>query len=357
MFIGACGFGSTGSSVVTDYLNEFDGVTVKDDLEFTWVSKADGMIDLERAVMDPHNRTGDSILAIRRFEAMAKGQERIYEMHGLPRDEFRRLIRQFVDAITTVKWYWYDNSVKPSYTPKYLAYYVMKRKIIPRMEKKAGRYVSCWPLQEVRFSARPENFYEEAQKLTDGILRGMGLNTDGIIAMDQPFSGNNPQACFPFYRDPYAVVVDRDPRDNYVFARTRMLGRFHYMPINTAEDFIAYYRGLRKDQPYLKDDPRILRIRFEDMVYEYDRTTELLRDFLHLPENPRPKSVFDPELSIANTQVFKRYPQFAEDIRKIESELPEYLFDFSRYPEPDSAKKMFYGKSPKHKSFKKSFSE
>ena len=35
MIVGACGFGSTGSSVVTDYLKEFDGIQVKDDFEFT----------------------------------------------------------------------------------------------------------------------------------------------------------------------------------------------------------------------------------------------------------------------------------------------------------------------------------
>ncbi len=136
-----------------------------------------------------------------------------------------------------------------------------------------------------------------------------------------------------------------------------MLGRFHYMPINRVEDFIAYYRALRKDQPYLEDDPRILRIRFEGMVYEYDKTSKLIRDFLKLPENPAPRSVFDPDLSIANTQVFKRFPQFADDVRKIEKELPEYLFDYSPYPEPDLTKRMFYGKSPKHKDFKKGYSE
>ena len=129
------------------------------------------------------------------------------------------------------------------------------------------------------------------------------------------------------------------------------------MPINDVKDFIAYYRALRKDQPYLQPDPRILRIRFEDMVYEYEKTSAIVREFLHLPDNPNPRSVFDPDLSIANTQVFKRFPQFADDIKVIESELPEYLFDFSKYPEPDQTKKMFYGKSPKNEGFKQIFSE
>lgn len=358
MIIGACGFGSTGSSVVTDYLKEFDHVTVKDDLEFTWVSSVDGLIDLERAVMHPHNRTSDSISAIQRFLGAAERKKNSYSRHGLSAETFSRSAQELIDGITTTKWYWYGGEAyKYKLRSKYFFHALMKNKIIPRMEKKLGHHASCWPLREVRISILPENFYELAQKHVDEILRAMGLDQNAIVALDQPFAGNNPQACFPFFKDPYAVVVDRDPRDNYVFARTRMLGKFHFMPIDRVEDFIAYYRALRKDQPYLRDDSRILRIRFEDLVYEYDKTSKQLREFLRLPENPRPRSVFEPDLSIANTQVFKRFPQFAKDVAVIEKELPEYLFDYSHYPEPDRSKKMFYGKSPLHEKFRKGFSE
>ena len=46
MIIGACGFGSTGSSVVTDYLREYDNITVKDDLVYVGVQ--DRWIDRPR---------------------------------------------------------------------------------------------------------------------------------------------------------------------------------------------------------------------------------------------------------------------------------------------------------------------
>ena len=121
------------------------------------------------------------------------------------------------------------------------------------------------------------------------------------------------------------------------------------MPIDTVENFVKYYRSIRDNQPYKEKNDKILCIKFEDMVYHYDETTKMIRDFLHLPENPNPKSVFDPALSIANTQVWKRFPQFAKDIEYIERELPEYLFDYSGCPEPDLKSNMFYGKSPKHR--------
>lgn len=355
MIIGACGFGSTGSSIVTDYLKEFGNVQVKDNLEFTYVSGLDGLIDLERAVMNPHNRTSDSMNAIKRFLKMVDRKKHSFEVYGLPQKIFVESAVKFIDSITMSRWYTYDTSEMRSNPVKFIFARFMQKSVIPRLEIKKGHRINIWPKSEVRLSVRPDNFYEVAKMHVDELLTGMGLNTDGILALDQPFAGNNPQACFPFFKDPYAIVVDRDPRDNYVFAKTKLLGKFNYIPIDTVDDYIAYYRCLRKSQPYLEENSRILNIRFEDMVYEYEMTSKKIRDFLHLPDNPSPKSVFDPALSIANTQVFKRFPQFAEDVRRIESALPEYLFDYSKYPEPDLTKRMFYGKSPLHDSFKKSY--
>lgn len=348
MIVGACGFGSTGSSVVTDYLKEFDGIQVKDDFEFTYVSGIDSLLYLERAVMHPYNRTTDSIKAIRRFQEMVNNKKKIYTRYGLSPERFELSAKELIDSITMAKWYWYDGNVQAkSYSPLYLFKKVIRRKLIPKIERKVGHRVNLWPKTEVLLSIRPENFYDAAKKHVDELLSGMGLDTDGIVVLDQPFSGNNPQACFPFYNDPYAIVVDRDPRDNYVFAKTMLHGEY-FCPVDI-DDYIAYYRCIRKEQPYLEANPRILNIRFEDMVYNYEATSKRIRDFLHLPENPAPKTVFDPSLSIANTQVFKRYPIYADDVRKIEEELPEYLFDFSNYSEDPTEKKMFSGRSPLNK--------
>ncbi len=357
MIIGACGFGATGSSVVTDYLKEFDNVFVKDDLEFTYVSSIDSLLDLEQRLMHPHGRTSDSIIGISRFLQMVDKHKRAYQIHGLPAETFVESAHKFIDAITMSKWYWLNETGRKlyRYSLRNILRKIYIKKIIPEYERRNGRRWQGWPLDEVRLSVMPTNFYEAAQKHVDELLKGMGLDQDKVIALDQPFSGANPQACFPFFKDPYAVVVDRDPRDLYVFGKTKLMGSQHFFPIDTVDDFIIYYRAMRKDRPYLQPHPKVMFVRFEDMVYEYDKTMPKLREFLHLPENPRPKSVFDPALSIANTQVFKRFPQFAEDVKKIEETLSEYCFDFSKYPEPDFTKKMFYGKSPKHDGFQKKY--
>ena len=358
MIIGACGFGSTGSSVVTDYLSEFDSINVLDNMEFTWITEVDGLLYLERALMNPFNRTNDSIVAIRRFLALVNRKKHVYDLHGIPEEKFVESAHKFIDQITQAKWEWYDEirDRDGSAFRHYLSSY-MKQVYIPKKEKKVGRRIHCWPMREARLSVRPENFYYAAQEHIKELLIAGGVDFSKPIALDQIFSGNNPQAGFPFLDDPYAVVVDRDPRDNYVFARTMLLGKNHFMPVDKVEDFISYYRVIREGQPYQHEHERVLRLRFEDLVYEYEMTTAKLRKFLHLSDNPNPKMVFDPELSKANTQVFRRFPEYAEDVKKIEDALPQYLFNFDKYSLPDSRGKMFFRKSPLNKYFKEAYSE
>ena len=119
------------------------------------------------------------------------------------------------------------------------------------------------------------------------------------------------------------------------------------MPTDRVEDFVEFYRGVRDNQPYKNNDARILSLHFEELVYDYDEATLKIRNFLKLPENPNPKSIFDPSMSIANTQVFKRYPQYSKDIEYIEKEIPEYLFDYDKYGDVEIKGEMFVGSSPK----------
>ena len=349
MIVGTCGFGSTGSSVVSDYLLEYDNTMVLDRLEFTWVSEVDGLVDLEYHVMHPHQRTNDSIVAIKRYIERMERSERLFIKSGLvPRDKYRKSTMDFIEAITSSKWYWY-NLVNKTFKERYFDFYFLEKRIIPFFERKTGHRIDCYPMEEVRLSVCPDNFYEAAQKHVEELLSYLGADFSKMIIMDQPFAANNPQACFPFFKDPYAIVVDRDPRDIFVFGKTRLLTKNHFMPTEDVKAFVDYFKSIREGQPYKEPNDRILILQFEDFVYNYEKSTKNLRDFLKLPDNPHPKTIFDPALSKANTQVFKRFPQYADDIKYIEEHLGDYLFDFSGYDAPDPNSKMFYGKSPLHK--------
>ena len=347
MIIGACGFGSTGSSAVSDYLKEYNQFQVLDKIEFTWVSSVDGLIDLDYHLNHPHNRTTDSIYAIERYKQFCERKAVSMMRAGMSEQAIKKTVDEFLGSIIQTSWKW-DSPSNKSKLDKWIRKFV-KNHFVSRWEIKNKKQWQGYPFEDVFFSVKPEGFDEAARKHIKDLLVGMGADLEKPVILDQPFAGNNPQACFKFYEDPYAIVVDRDPRDNYVFARTKLLGKWHLMPVEPVEEFVKYYRAIRKKQPYTEKNDRILSLKFEDLVYHYDEATAKLRDFLHLPDNPNPKSIFDPAISMPNTQVWKRFPHFAKDVEYIERELPEYLFDYSGCPEPDPNGIMFYGKSPKNK--------
>ena len=344
MIIGVCGFGSTGSSAVSDYLAEYREMQVIDNMEFTFVSDTDSLIDLEYHVMHPHKNYYDSEMAFYRFEKMIKRNAILYSKSGhIKKERFYKLANDFISDIAMVSWHNYLLDADG----KYIAYFkdaLFRRRIIQWIEQKIGRRINCYPMKKVYLSVNPTNFYDSAKKYVKAIMQEMGADFSKNIVLDQPFAGNNPQASFPFFEDPYAIVVDRDPRDNYVFAKTVLSGRNHYIPLDSVEDYVKYYRALRMNQPYQENNERILRIRFEDMVFNYEETVAKINKFLNLPVNPAPKTIFIPDNSKANTRVYERFPEYSEEIKYIEKNLSEYLYDFDKYKEITSSGKMFFGR-------------
>lgn len=338
--------------MITDYLKEYDNIHVFDKVEIPWVAAVDGLLDLEYHLNNPHGRTSDSICAIERYKKLCYKKAASFERLGVPREVVLESVDKFLDSIIQTSWKWFRQTDEPDSLWRKLWIKVLnKTGVITKWQIKNGRQWEGFPYQDVYLSVKPHDFDFFAKRHVREIISALGAKDGEILVFDQLFPGNCPQSCFKFFDDPYAVVVDRDPRDVYVFGKVVLLNSStgHLMPLNDVKDFVTYYRALRDDQPYKEDNSKILRLHFEDLVYHYEEATNKLRDFLHLPENPNPKSIFDPAISMPNTQVWKRFPRYNDDIAYIEKELPEYLFDYTGCPEPNMNGKMFFGKSPKNR--------
>ena len=201
----------------------------------------------------------------------------------------------------------------------------------------------------MEFSISPDDFVLHTRNYVMNILREAGAKEGHNIVLDQPYSGNYPQKSFDYFDNPVAIVVDRDPRDNYLFAKKFLLHKGRSIPSESVEKFVVYYRNMRENMPYKQEDARVLRLNMESMIYDYEETAQKVIDFCNLKEWSNPRTIFEPTLSINNTQVFKRYPEYEADIRYIERELSEYLFPFEKYGDVNTSGKMFYGKSPLNK--------
>jgi len=96
------------------------------------------------------------------------------------------------------------------------------------------------------------------------------------------------------------------------------------------DKFIKLYRGIRKKLADEVDPPGVLRLRFEDTIYKYDNFKQTINAFLGLSEQDhiRPRSVFNPDISIKNTRLWEKYTTYKDTVKKIEDELSEYCYPY-----------------------------
>lgn len=170
-------------------------------------------------------------------------------------------------------------------------------------------------------SVQPENFYELSREYLNAIVNLKRKEIGKTLVLDQPFSGDNPYKSFPFFEDPYAIIVDKDPRDMYLLAKMSLGAKGSFIPSGNVDDFIVYYRAIMSYRDRCRKDlPNVLYLHFEDLIYDSENTRNRIEDFLGIHASERICSCFDKTKSINNTQLFLKYTQHEEDIRKIEME-------------------------------------
>ena len=353
MVIGVCGFTSTGSSAVVDYLKEYDKFCVLDNKEFILPYYPDGLEDLDIHLNRYCSKYTGSVVAIERFRRHMQN----YWINRTGSMERRRLINQataeFLAKIVQVSWLGYGSSdlqlgggIYSGKSKTVFAYQIAKSIVIPCLEKISKRDHDSFLRHRMEFSMMPENFDQEAIVFIKKILAAYGADFTKPLVLNQPFAGNDPEKSFKYFEDPIAIVVDRDPRDNYLFAKKFLRRQGRQIPTDSVEKFVLYYKHMRENQPYKRNNNRVLTLHFEDMVYRYDETIQIINEFCGLKGEEKARTLFVPNMSINNTQVFKRYPEFKDDIRYIEENLTEYLYPFEEFGDIEITGQMFSGRSP-----------
>ena len=175
-----------------------------------------------------------------------------------------------------------------------------------------------------------EEFYTAAKEFLNRIFEDLGIRDSNII-LDQLILPHNLFRIDNYFDNNIRiVVVDRDPRDvfilnKYVWSKNREIVPFP----SDIHKFVLYYKKMRNFEMTVSD-PRILRIHFEDLVYNYCDSINLLYSFLDINANDHTKrfTYFNPNLSIKNTQTYKVFPQARGEAETIERNLKEFLYPF-----------------------------
>ena len=122
------------------------------------------------------------------------------------------------------------------------------------------------------------------------------------------------------------IVVERDPRDLYILEKYMPSGKKSHFPLNK----IDFVKELKNTIVQDYKNPNALKIHFEDLIYNYEETVQIIENFLGLNnlEHVRKKQCFIPEQSIENTQVFRVNPEWEKEVKEIEALIPEFLYHF-----------------------------
>lgn len=348
MIIGLVGYGFTGKSAIMCLLKEFEECSFCPyTCEFILPYIQHGIQDLEYQLMVRPTRFFSSDAAIKDFKRMVRLLDTPHSaFRKTSGNKLRELTDRFAEEITQIEYkgYTYEDMFLASRFYRLLRFSLFGRvvnlseKVFP--SNTVSKYLFSHTPEKIYLSLYPENFHEAVKKYLRDVMLSLQYDLNKKVVLDQPFDASNPENSMKYFDDPKAIIVDRDPRDIYVLAKKFWQTQGNFIPSDTVENYISYHRLIRKHPEGMKSD-RVLRIQYEDLIYNYDATVKTVTEFLDLDvDHWAPKKYFDPQVSIENTQVFRRFASGLEDdIKKIEKELPEYLYQFEKYEQHAQGKR------------------
>ena len=340
--IGVCGNYSTGSSAFSDLLMEFDDAQVLDAIEFVFSYYPDGLEALDFN-LNEYRKYMSSYVAVSRFRKMLN----FYGSKCISKKHIAHIVDAYLNKITSLSWKghgYVDLLTRPT-GEIFIKRCLFQLAKILHLNFFSILYFHLFP-HALSLSVMPETFDTASRDFVSAILDAMGRKQGVVTVLDQPFEGCNPVKSFKFFENPRAIVVDRDPRDIYLYVKKflRPRGREGYqVPCDTVDDFIEYTRLSHKSPATLKERSDIFFVNFESLIYDYENTIKKVMDFAGVQQHTKKGKYFKPNHSRTNTQLFKKYSGFEADIQKIERELPEFLFPFDQYPDVKAEGKMFWG--------------
>lgn len=342
MILNVCGFGWSGSGAVLDLLREYDEITfpTSDTWEFNFLWAPDGLYDLEQKLCVKHCRIFDSFLAIERFLNIAKkygDKKGPFKYDKYLEKPFYNQCEDYINQLVQfrLETNCFVHKLHPTPKDKLIRVYnrqlghLLYNKYAKRVDiiKNIYKRLKLNDYKDIRVAYNPDNILEITQDFVESILNQLRKDREKILILDQSVPPDVPHLFNHFFREKNkVVVVRRDPRDTFITIN-ELKGKGWPVPSNVA-DFILFYKKTVAETK-LPDSENLLSVNFEDLIYDYEKTVKRIENFVGIKSHIKKESFFIPSKSINNTQLVKLYPQYAEDVRKIEKELPDFLYNFS----------------------------
>lgn len=327
MIIATAGYGSVGSSALLDFLKQYDDIQIIP-FELRIIHGADGIEDLKYYLTQNRDRISCNA-AINRFQYLMLKSRAGCKLRRIVGTQYDDIINKYVRQITIAEWKGQSNydplGIGDYSTNDVLRWFQKKILAVLRKINKdwhlpyKTRYYSIFSGEE--FDSITKKFIVE-------LLTNAGIDMSKNIVLDQMMSATNPKFGSEFFDDIKIISVDRDPRDNYMAAQLKKYPNA-FMPATDVVSYVNYYRESRLHTIREND---VLYIKYEDLIYKYDETTQKIMNFLGMAERPQKEFYFfDPDISVKYTNMIRRKPECQKEIQYIEENLKEYLYEFKEY--------------------------
>lgn len=327
------GYMGSGSSAITDLIAEYRDCDNKNGVfEYMFLHCPNGLFDLEDKLLRGNNALR-SDEAIRTFEKCMKDlYDRKYWWVGnykkILSENFYKITKEYISAITQFNfdafWYMHEKTDFKMFLKLCINKLVKILSFNKIKPKKVLKYSDGMRMSFVD----KDTFYNESSKYIYKVLNE--ISKEDNLILDQlllPFNLHRVDNYFG--QELKVIVVERDPRDVFILNKY-IWGKRNLrvpMPLDVNE-FCDFYDKMRKSE-IITNSKKVLRIRFEDLIYKYDETINKIEKFMGFTEKDhiKPLTRFKPELSVKNTQLFN-CKEYEREAKIIEKKLKEYLYDF-----------------------------
>lgn len=328
--ITVCSYYGTGSSAVTDFISEFNNVKSFTNFEFRFAHDPDGLADLEYHLIENFNRhnSGHSLKRFKKFvdyfsaHFMAPRYEAFF--HG----NWKKLAYEYIDSLTDFSYpgIWqfdfYDKGRLWEFWHK-LPNRIIHKLHIGDVDSEFGMFS-----KEITLASHPteQKFLYCTKKFTDSLFSLINPERKPFLMVDQLLPSSNIEHHMRYFSNIQAIVVDRDPRDLYLLSKYVWKSKIVPSDIDLFCKWFSYARSTRETENW--NPQKILFIQFEELIYNYDNTTNKILSFLNLSKegHTTPKKYFIPEVSIKNTRLWKQNSNYEKEADYIANKLPQYLY-------------------------------
>lgn len=319
------GYHDTGSGVIDDLLREFDNIASGGyGLEARFLQDPDGVSDLEfNLIQNPHRL--NSGYSLKRYLIYIKKNNHTYKL--LFGNKWKKLALEYVTDLADFSYQGYWSGDLWIINPIKLYCYYFKRglnKLKPRKWRTPIQHNYFPELETFHVHLTKEEFLSKTICYTNKICKLLNPNNLEYVVLDQAVSPVNVSRYIRYFDNLKVIVVNRDPRDIYIESVSR---NERVLPKDPYQ-FCKVYRDTRQSVDGIHNCEYAMYINFEDMIYHYDDMVKKICDFLEIDNKHHinPKEKFNPDISIKNTRLWEKFPEYSEAMKIIEKELEDYLY-------------------------------